>query len=169
MIDKIRDKLDRIFYKYANDDERFLELETLLIYAGVLPLTIDKDSDYPWKYKEKNVGMFRKRTLIVREPLPDLLYRLTWGVLSGKTQINISNNKNVVESMEWVDPVVESVATKMCGRSAVGLRKYNTSIHNSDVSFREWVVHIQEELMDGANYAEKLLIMIDEGKINEIK
>lgn len=56
-----------------------------------------------------------------------------------------------------VDPIVENVRTKLLDRSTLGLRKYNTTIwdNNSD----NYLKHLQEELLDGANYCEKMMIM----------
>lgn len=56
-----------------------------------------------------------------------------------------------------VDPIVENVRTKLLDRSTLGLKKYNTTIwdNNSD----NYLKHLQEELLDGANYCEKMMIM----------
>lgn len=53
------------------------------------------------------------------------------------------------------DPIVQSVRQKLLDRSNIGINKYNTTLdsNNKDNYFN----HLQEELMDGANYIEKLL------------
>ena len=53
------------------------------------------------------------------------------------------------------DPIVESVVRKLQERSKVGIKKYGTTLYenNSD----DFLVHLQEELMDAVNYIEKEL------------
>jgi len=53
-----------------------------------------------------------------------------------------------------VDLVVESIIEKFKERSAVGIKKYGTTLHenNSD----DFLNHLQEELMDAILYIQKL-------------
>lgn len=55
-----------------------------------------------------------------------------------------------------VDEVIESVREKLLQRSRVGIIKYNTTLHenNKDNYFN----HLQQELMDGCNYIEKIIM-----------
>jgi hypothetical protein len=71
--------------------------------------------------------------------------------------------------MEWkststadikVDSVVEAVVSKMRNRSAVGIKKYNTTMDRKDLSVEQWITHLQEELMDATIYLEKLKSML---------
>jgi hypothetical protein len=71
--------------------------------------------------------------------------------------------------MEWkststadikVDSVVEAVVSKMRNRSAVGIKKYNTTMDRKDLSVEDWITHLQEELMDATIYLEKLKSML---------
>lgn len=55
------------------------------------------------------------------------------------------------------DPIVDVVCAKLQSRSAVGLKKYGTTLADNAATVKEKLVHIQEELMDGANYIEWLL------------
>jgi hypothetical protein len=55
------------------------------------------------------------------------------------------------------DPNVEAVRRKLLERSAVGVRKYGTTTARDDLSLRDWLVHLQEELMDAAVYIEAAL------------
>lgn len=55
------------------------------------------------------------------------------------------------------DPMVENVVAKFRSRSRVGTEKYGTTLDTNPAPFDEWVVHLQEELMDAANYCETLL------------
>jgi hypothetical protein len=54
------------------------------------------------------------------------------------------------------DPIVESVVDKFRTRSDLGLSKYGTTLHENDAPTIEWIVHIQEELMDAVLYLHKL-------------
>jgi len=55
------------------------------------------------------------------------------------------------------DPIVDAVCAKLQARSAVGLKKYGTTLADNVATVKEKLTHIQEELMDGANYVEWLL------------
>lgn len=55
------------------------------------------------------------------------------------------------------DPIVDAVCAKLKSRSAVGIKKYGTTLADNPATVKEKLVHIQEELMDAANYVEWLL------------
>jgi len=54
------------------------------------------------------------------------------------------------------DPIVSAVIRKMYQRSQVGIKKYGTTMERDDLSYAEWLTHLQEELMDSIIYLEKL-------------
>jgi hypothetical protein len=54
------------------------------------------------------------------------------------------------------DPVVRAVIDKFAERSALGIRKYGTTLERNDLAPHEWANHVQEELMDAVLYLEKL-------------
>jgi hypothetical protein len=54
------------------------------------------------------------------------------------------------------DTVVESVIEQFKERSAVGIKKYNTTLDRKDLSTLEWQIHMKQELMDAILYLEKL-------------
>lgn len=54
------------------------------------------------------------------------------------------------------DKIVEDVIDKMRQRSEEGIRKYNTTLYSSPDGFYTFLNHLQEELLDGALYIEKL-------------
>lgn len=56
-----------------------------------------------------------------------------------------------------MDQIVENVITKFRYRSNVGIKKYKTTLKTSIQTKDEFLVHLQEELMDATNYIEKLL------------
>jgi len=53
------------------------------------------------------------------------------------------------------DQIVQQVIDKFNQRSAIGARKYGTTLHENNRD--NYLLHLQEELMDGCNYIEKLL------------
>ena len=55
------------------------------------------------------------------------------------------------------DPNVQAVCDKLAARSEVGVRKYGTTTDRADLSPREWLCHLQEELMDACVYIEAFL------------
>ena len=57
---------------------------------------------------------------------------------------------------ELVDSVVESIIEKFRERSAVGIKKYNTTLDRDDLNTDDWLNHLQEEMMDALLYIQKL-------------
>ena len=53
--------------------------------------------------------------------------------------------------------IEERVIAKIRQRRDTGRAKYGTTMEREDLSFLEWVQHLQEELMDAAIYAEKII------------
>jgi len=52
-----------------------------------------------------------------------------------------------------MDQIVENVRQKLLDRSSVGIKKYGTTIwDNNDENYLK---HLQDELLDGANYCEQ--------------
>jgi hypothetical protein len=62
--------------------------------------------------------------------------------------------------------IEDRVIDKIQARAAVGKKKYGTTMERKDLTFRQWITNLQEELLDAAIYAEKLL---DEIAIPEMK
>jgi hypothetical protein len=54
------------------------------------------------------------------------------------------------------DPIVESIIERFKERSDEGIKKYGVTMARKDLSSLEWLIHLQEELMDAILYAEKL-------------
>jgi hypothetical protein len=53
--------------------------------------------------------------------------------------------------------IEQQVIDKIEARAEAGQRKYGTTMERKDLTFRQWVQHLQEELLDAAIYAEKLI------------
>ena len=54
------------------------------------------------------------------------------------------------------DSIVESVLDKFKERSEEGIKKYGVTLDRKDLSSLEWLIHLQEELMDATLYIERL-------------
>lgn len=52
--------------------------------------------------------------------------------------------------------IEDKVCKKIQARSDVGKAKYGTDMERTDLTNLEWLNHLQEELMDGAVYVEKI-------------
>lgn len=52
--------------------------------------------------------------------------------------------------------IEEQVCKRLMDRAEAGKKKYGTTMERNDLSFLEWINHLQEELLDAAVYAEKL-------------
>ena len=55
-----------------------------------------------------------------------------------------------------MDKNVENVVSQLRDREQRGLSKYGVNTERTDLSTLEWLQHLQEELMDGAVYVEKI-------------
>jgi len=55
-----------------------------------------------------------------------------------------------------MDKNVEHVVSQLRDREQRGLSKYGVNTERTDLSTLEWLQHLQEELMDGAVYIERL-------------
>jgi hypothetical protein len=53
--------------------------------------------------------------------------------------------------------IEEQVIAKIQARAAVGKKKYGTTMERKDLTFRQWITNLQEELLDAVIYAEKVL------------
>ena len=62
------------------------------------------------------------------------------------------------------DPHVQSVQRKLDERSARGLAKYGVDLTRGDLSELDWLRHLQEELLDGALYAERKMAALSDAK-----
>jgi hypothetical protein len=59
------------------------------------------------------------------------------------------------------DSIVESVIEKYKERSERGIEKYGKTLDRNDLLVKEWLNHLQEELMDATLYIEKLKNKLD--------
>ena len=65
------------------------------------------------------------------------------------------NKENEYFEMEKKDAIVESVVAKYLQRSKLGIGKYGTTLEENNTD--NFLIHLQEELMDASLYIEKLL------------
>ena len=61
-----------------------------------------------------------------------------------------------------MDKIVHQVIIKYLQRSYEGQKKYGTTLDRNDLLMRDWMQHLQEELMDASLYLEKLMTVIDQ-------
>ena len=59
-------------------------------------------------------------------------------------------------TIQFRDPVVESVVAKFVSRSDVGFAKYNKTLRDDKSDLFAWANHLQEELMDAVLYMQRL-------------
>ena len=68
-----------------------------------------------------------------------------------------SNFKDIEEENIFIpDTVVSSVIEKYTKRAKIGKNKYGKTLDRKDLEFEEWIIHLQEELMDATLYLEKM-------------
>lgn len=54
------------------------------------------------------------------------------------------------------DKIVQSVIDHLEYRSEQGIIKYGVTLERDDLNFSQWLVHLQQEMMDAVLYIEKL-------------
>jgi hypothetical protein len=100
------------------------------------------------------VSEYPKRFLSKSRSLPNT------GGVSAKTGCvseGILAKMDVVdEEIVTKDSIVESVVSSFRERSEVGTRKYGTTLDRNDLSMKDWIQHLHEELMDAILYLEKI-------------
>jgi hypothetical protein len=69
--------------------------------------------------------------------------------------MNITHDNDVPKHVVQ-DKIVLNVINSFIGRSNVGIKKYNTTLENNNLTPLEWLTHAQEEAMDLVLYLEKL-------------
>jgi len=57
---------------------------------------------------------------------------------------------------KYTDSIVEAVIAKFQQRSEFGINKYGKTLDRTDLNYKDWLNHIQEELMDAILYCERL-------------
>lgn len=65
--------------------------------------------------------------------------------------------------------IEERVIDKIRERAKVGEDKYQTTMEREDLSFDDWMTHLQEELLDACVYLEKLKDIKSKIKLNQMK
>ena len=70
--------------------------------------------------------------------------------------VAIQKQKDTLTNEINMDENVENVITQLREREQRGLSKYGVNTERTDLSTLEWLQHLQEELMDGTVYIEKL-------------
>lgn len=95
------------------------------------------------------VSEYPKRFLSKSRSLPH-----TGGVSAGI--LALAKIDVVDEEIVTKDSIVESVVYSFRERSEVGTRKYGTTLDRNDLSMKDWIQHLHEELMDAILYLEKI-------------
>lgn len=53
--------------------------------------------------------------------------------------------------------VEDRVVKKLRARGVFGREKYNTTMDRKDLTLAQWATHLQEECLDGAQYAQRVI------------
>ena len=59
------------------------------------------------------------------------------------------------------DPIVAKTCALLLSRSALGVRKYGTTLAANPLSRKQWLVHARDEALDMALYLQRLIDMED--------
>ena len=68
----------------------------------------------------------------------------------------IEQLKMKTKEVTFRDPIIEKVCDQLVSRSDVGYKKYGVTLDEDTPDLQKWLQHLQEELLDAANYVEKL-------------
>lgn len=67
-----------------------------------------------------------------------------------------TNSRTVTKT----DSIVDAVIDNLIHRANIGKKKYNTDLDREDLGLVEWLTHLQEELLDAANYIQKIKVTL---------
>ena len=62
----------------------------------------------------------------------------------------------MLDKEDKLDSIVESVIGNYKTRATIGQTKYGTNLDRTDLNTKDWIEHLQQELMDAVLYLEKL-------------
>lgn len=62
----------------------------------------------------------------------------------------------MLDKEDKFDSIVESVISNYKTRANIGQTKYGTNLDRTDLNTKDWIEHLQQELMDAVLYLEKL-------------
>lgn len=65
-----------------------------------------------------------------------------------------------LENKKEIDLIVEAVRNDLLKRSQVGIKKYNTTLDNAELSLLDYLQHAYEECLDQANYLKGAILEI---------
>ena len=63
--------------------------------------------------------------------------------------------------MMKMSSIEEKVIAEIRQRAEKGEAKYGTTMDRDDLSLKEWMQHLKEELMDGVIYTQKIIDILD--------
>ena len=61
--------------------------------------------------------------------------------------------------------IEEKVIAEIRQRAEKGEAKYGTTMDRNDLSLKEWLQHLKEELMDGVIYTQKIIDVLEQADV----
>jgi len=62
--------------------------------------------------------------------------------------------RNIGDNMSSIE---DTVCEKILRRAELGKNKYGVTMERDDLKFVEWLVHLQEEMMDATVYLQRII------------
>lgn len=56
---------------------------------------------------------------------------------------------------------INRIFLKMVGQQVKGLEKYDVTVDDANLSLEEWIIHYQQEMIDGLVYSERILMALE--------
>lgn len=69
--------------------------------------------------------------------------------------------RRLADELNQPEGTEKTVCNKILQRQKVGIKKYSTTLDDNPLSTKQWLNHLQEELMDGALYVERSMQNLD--------
>ena len=60
------------------------------------------------------------------------------------------------------DPIIAQVIGKILDRSDSGFAEYGVTLDEAKAPLKEWLIDLQEELLDASNYIQKIINIIED-------
>jgi hypothetical protein len=134
---------------FTSFDEQTLPpyLKDKIKFYSTPTITLEElDRDY---IKDIHTGEYMKKPIQDASYSGDPIYKDTFIKA-------LEHSRKKYEKQFQPDSIVQSIVNKFNERAKMGKEKYNNDLDRTDLSTLDWINHIQEELMDGILYLEKL-------------
>lgn len=149
------------FRKFIENDrmQESYTKEQLLAHIDLLLIPLEEEQMKDWNKAWEEA--MKKR---FNEGVEKVYTNVSHGTISDGVFSKINAPEKEVKVVDLTDPIIEKLKAKFDERSAVGIKKYGTTLADNDVD--DFLMHLLEEQMDSCAYIMKLIDQREKNKNN---